>query len=231
MGRACQFPPGASRDTVHLGSYVHVIALHSRHAGVRGQLRAGHGGAAELGPAGASRCMRGMFFSPMVLSMTAAGVLWTFVLDYRLGPAELGAARRSGSTTGRSPGSASPATALIVHHARVGLEVCRLLHGDLLRGAAAHPAEHLRGGDAGRRQRDRSSSSPSPCRCCSQNMLTCVLLAVTGGFAGFDLFFTMTNGRPVRRHRSAGDLDHQAGVRPEPDWLWHGADGDPDAWS
>lgn len=29
--------------------------------------------------------MRGMFFSPMVLSMTAAGVLWAFVLDYRLG--------------------------------------------------------------------------------------------------------------------------------------------------
>jgi raffinose/stachyose/melibiose transport system permease protein len=27
-------------------------------------------------------------------------------------------------------------------------------------------------------------------------MLTCVLLAITGGFAGFDLFFTMTNGGP-----------------------------------
>jgi ABC-type sugar transport system permease subunit len=29
-----------------------------------------------------------------------------------------------------------------------------------------------------------------------QQMLTCVLLAITGGFAGFDLFFTMTNGGP-----------------------------------
>ena len=29
--------------------------------------------------------MRGMFFSPVVLSMSAAGVLWTFVLDYRTG--------------------------------------------------------------------------------------------------------------------------------------------------
>ncbi len=29
--------------------------------------------------------MRGMFFSPIVLSMSAAGVLWTFVLDYRAG--------------------------------------------------------------------------------------------------------------------------------------------------
>jgi ABC-type sugar transport system permease subunit len=29
-----------------------------------------------------------------------------------------------------------------------------------------------------------------------QQTLTCVLLAITGGFAGFDLFFTMTNGGP-----------------------------------
>ena len=29
-----------------------------------------------------------------------------------------------------------------------------------------------------------------------QNMLVAVLLAITGGFAGFDLFFTMTNGGP-----------------------------------
>lgn len=29
-----------------------------------------------------------------------------------------------------------------------------------------------------------------------QNILVCILLAVTGGFAGFDLFFVMTNGGP-----------------------------------
>lgn len=29
-----------------------------------------------------------------------------------------------------------------------------------------------------------------------QNVLVAVLLAVTGGFAGFDLFFTLTNGGP-----------------------------------
>ena len=29
-----------------------------------------------------------------------------------------------------------------------------------------------------------------------QNVIVCILLAVTGGFAGFDLFFTMTNGQP-----------------------------------
>ena len=29
-----------------------------------------------------------------------------------------------------------------------------------------------------------------------QNVLVAVLLAITGGFAGFDLFFTMTNGGP-----------------------------------
>jgi raffinose/stachyose/melibiose transport system permease protein len=27
-------------------------------------------------------------------------------------------------------------------------------------------------------------------------MMTCVLFAITGGFAGFDLFFTLTNGGP-----------------------------------
>ena len=29
-----------------------------------------------------------------------------------------------------------------------------------------------------------------------QNVMVAVLLAITGGFAGFDLFFTMTNGGP-----------------------------------
>jgi ABC-type sugar transport system permease subunit len=29
-----------------------------------------------------------------------------------------------------------------------------------------------------------------------QNVIVCVLIAITGGFAGFDLFFTMTNGGP-----------------------------------
>ena len=38
--------------------------------------------------------MRGMFFSPVVLSMSAAGVLWAFVLDYRIGAVQLDAARR-----------------------------------------------------------------------------------------------------------------------------------------
>ena len=50
----------------------------------------------------------------------------------------------------------------------------------------------------------RRSKAPAPVRLffsitlplLKQNILVCVLLAVTGGFAGFDLFFTMTNGQP-----------------------------------
>ena len=82
--------------------------------------------------------LRGFYFSPVVLSMSAAGVLWAFVLDYRSG---LLNSRAEDDRGGRS------GAALVEpvvdgadrYHGGVGLEIFRLLHGDLLRGAEAHP--------------------------------------------------------------------------------------------
>ena len=212
----------AFADTVHLMSYVHVVLyilgtlVFEVAFGllVAVLLNSDRQGFALL---------RGFFFSPVVLSMTAAGVLWAFVLDYRSGLLNsvlraLGRGR-PGAAVAQPAGDGADR-----HHDRLGLEVFRLLHGDLLCRAAAHPAQHLRGGDArwgraGAAVLLDHAAAAAPERAgrgaARHHRRVCRVRPV----------LHHDQWRAVRRHRSAGDLDHEAGVRPEPAELRHRAHG------
>jgi len=138
--------------------------------------------------------MRGMFFSPMVLSMTAAGVLWAFVLDYRLGLLN-SVLRGVGLDDWAQPWLSQPATALIAimfvsgwrfsgFYMVIFFAALRRIPRSIYEAATLDGATPIK----------QFFTITLPLL--RQQMLTCVLLAVTGGFAGFDLFFTMTNGGP-----------------------------------
>ena len=138
--------------------------------------------------------MRGMFFSPMVLSMTAAGVLWAFVLDYRLGLLN-SVLRGLGLADWALPWLSQSSTALIAIMFVSGWRFAgfyMIIFFAALRRIPRniHEAATLDG--AGPVKQFFTITLPL----LRQQMLTCVLLAITGGFAGFDLFFTMTNGGP-----------------------------------
>lgn len=138
--------------------------------------------------------MRGMFFSPMVLSMTAAGVLWAFVLDYRLGLLN-SVLRWLGLEDWAQPWLSQGETALIAimfvsgwrfagFYMIIFFAALRRIPRSIYEAATLDGASPL--------WQFFTITLPL----LRQQMLTCVLLAVTGGFAGFDLFFTMTNGGP-----------------------------------
>lgn len=183
----------AFRDTVHLWSYVHVVLY------ILGTLlfevtfglvmavllnsdRRGFG------------LMRGLFFTPMILSMTAAGVLWAFVLDFRLGL--LNAVLTSvGLESWTRPWLSESETALVAIMVVSGWRFAgfyMIIFFAALRRIprSVHEAAMLDG--AGPVRRFFTITLPL----LRAQTLTCVLLAVTGGFAGFDLFFTLTNGGP-----------------------------------
>ena len=138
--------------------------------------------------------MRGMFFSPVVLSMAAAGVLWTFVLDYRTGL--LNSTLRSlGLGDWAQPWLSQPETALLFICLVSGWKYAgfyMVIFFAALRRIPRNIYEAARLDGANQVQQLLSITLPM----LKQNIIVCVLLAVTGGFAGFDLFFTMTNGQP-----------------------------------
>jgi ABC-type sugar transport system permease subunit len=183
----------AFRDTVHLWSYVHVtlyilgtLVLEVSFGLVMAVLlnsdRLGFG------------LMRGLFFTPMILSMTAAGVLWTFVLDYRLGL--LNAVLTSvGLADWTRPWLSEPETALIAIMFVSGWRFAgfyMIIFFAALRRIPRTIYEAATLDGAGPVKQFFTITLPL----LRAQMLTCVLLAVTGGFAGFDLFFTLTNGGP-----------------------------------
>lgn len=138
--------------------------------------------------------MRGMFFSPVVLSMAAAGVLWTFVLDYRTGL--LNSTLRSiGLGDWAQPWLSQPETALLFICMVSGWKYAgfyMVIFFAALRRIPRNIYEAARLDGASQVQQLFAITLPM----LKQNIIVCVLLAVTGGFAGFDLFFTMTNGQP-----------------------------------
>jgi ABC-type sugar transport system permease subunit len=138
--------------------------------------------------------LRGLFFSPVVLSMSAAGVLWNFVFDYRTGLVN-SMLKLVGLGDLAQPWLSQPATALVCVMLVSGWKFAgfyMVLFFAALRRIprSLYEAAMLEG--AGPVRRFFSITLPL----LRQNILVCVLLAVTGGFAGFDLFFTMTNGQP-----------------------------------
>ena len=101
----------AFADTTHLMSYVHVVLY------ILGTLvfevALGLGVAVLLNSERRGfSLLRGFYFSPMVLSMSAAGVLWAFVLDYRSGLLN-SLLRAVGAGDLAQPWLSQPATALI----------------------------------------------------------------------------------------------------------------------
>lgn len=138
--------------------------------------------------------MRGLFFSPMVLSMTAAGVLFAFVLDYRLGLLN-SVLRGMGLKDWALPWLSQSSTALVAIMFVSGWKFAgfyMIIFFAALRRIphSIHEAATLDG--SGPLRQFFTITLPL----LRHQMMTCILLAVTGGFAGFDLFFTMTNGGP-----------------------------------
>jgi ABC-type sugar transport system permease subunit len=138
--------------------------------------------------------MRGMFFAPVVLSMSAAGVLWKFVLDYRTGL--LNSSLRSiGLGDWAQPWLAQPETALLFICIVSGWKYAgfyMVIFFAALRRIPRNLYEAAKLDGANGVQQFFAITLPM----LKQNVIVCILLAVTGGFAGFDLFFTMTNGQP-----------------------------------
>jgi len=138
--------------------------------------------------------MRGMFFSPVVLSMSAAGVLWTFVLDYRNGLLN-SVLKGVGLGDWAQPWLAQPETALLFICIVSGWKYAgfyMVIFFAALRRIPQNIYEAARLDGANALHQLWHITLPM----LKQNVIVCVLLAVTGGFAGFDLFFTMTNGQP-----------------------------------
>lgn len=138
--------------------------------------------------------LRGFFFSPVVLSMTAAGVLWAFVLDYRSGLLN-SVLKAIGLTDWTQPWLSQGSTALIAIMIVSGWKYAgfyMVIFFAALRRIPQNIYEAAMIDGAGPFTRFFRITLPL----LRQNVLICVLIAVTGGFAGFDLFFTMTNGGP-----------------------------------
>lgn len=138
--------------------------------------------------------LRALFFSPVVLSMSAAGVLWTFVFDYRTGIINA-SLKNIGLADWAQPWLSQPTTALLCVMLVSGWKFAGLymiLFFAALRRIPRHLYEAARLEGAGVVWSFFNITLPL----LKQNILVAVLLAVTGGFAGFDLFFTMTNGQP-----------------------------------
>lgn len=183
----------AFADTVHLMSYVHVVLY------ILGTLvfEVSFGLAVAVLLNSDRRgfaLMRGFFFSPVVLSMSAAGVLWAFVLDYRSGLLN-SVLRALGAGELAQPWLSQPATALIAIMIVSGWKYAgfyMVIFFAALRRIPRNIYEAATLDGAGPFVQFFQITLPL----LRQNVMVAVLLAVTGGFAGFDLFFTMTNGNP-----------------------------------
>ncbi len=138
--------------------------------------------------------MRGLFFSPMVLSMVAAGLLWTYVYDYRRGLLNEGL-RAAGLGEWAHPWLSDGGTAMLAviivsgwkyagFYMIIFLAALRRIPVSLYEAAMLDGASPL--------QRLWHVTLPL----LRETGVVAVLLCVTGGFAAFDLFFTMTNGGP-----------------------------------
>jgi ABC-type sugar transport system permease subunit len=183
----------AFADIVHLMSYVHVVLY------ILGTLvfEVGFGLAAAVllnSDRKPFSLLRGFFFSPVVLSMTAAGVLWAFVLDYRSGLLN-SVLKTMGLGDLAQPWLSQPGTALFAIMIVSGWKYAgfyMVIFFAALRRIPANIHEAAMIDGAGPFTRFFRITLPL----LRQNILVCVLIAITGGFAGFDLFFTMTNGGP-----------------------------------
>lgn len=183
----------AFRDTIHLASYLHVtlytlgtLVVEVSFGLVLAVLLSSNRPGFSL--------FRVLCFSPVVLSMVAAGLLWTFVYDLRLGLlntllSDLGLA------SWRQAWLANPNTALAAvtivsgwkfagFYMIIFMAALRRIPASLLEAAMLDGANAF--------QRFFRVTVPL----LRETTVVAMLLAITGGLSGFDLFFTMTNGQP-----------------------------------
>jgi raffinose/stachyose/melibiose transport system permease protein len=137
---------------------------------------------------------RVMCFSPVVLSFVAAAILWTFVYDLRFGLLN-GFLKWLGLSSLVQPWLANPNTALAAVTIVSGWKYAGFYMVIYLAALKRIPnslyeAAMLDG--AGVMQRFFNITLPL----LKETTFIALLLAITGGFAGFDLFFAMTNGQP-----------------------------------
>lgn len=137
---------------------------------------------------------RVLCFSPVVLSMVAAGLLWTFVYDLRLGLLNslltdigLGGLRQAWLA---NPNTALIAVTVVSGWKFAGFYMIIFLAALRRIPAALLEAAMLDGANAF--QRFFRVTVPL----LRETTVIAMLLAITGGLSGFDLFFTMTNGQP-----------------------------------
>lgn len=183
----------AFKDSIHLWSYVHVFAYTLGTLVVEvgfGLLMAVLLNAQKPG----FSVFRVLCFSPVVLSMVAAGLLWTFMYDLRFGllnaflrDAGLGQFAQAWLS---NPRTALAAVTLVSGWKFAGfymiifLAALKRIPTNLLEAAMLDGANAV--------QRFFRITLPL----LKETTLIATLLAITGGLSGFDLFFTMTNGQP-----------------------------------
>lgn len=137
---------------------------------------------------------RVMCFSPVVLSMVAAAILWTFVYDYRFGLLN-GFLKTIGLANLVQPwlsnGNTALAAVIIVSGWKyAGFYMVIYLAALKRIPTSLYEAAKLDG--AGMFQQFWKITVPL----LKETTYIALLLAITGGFAGFELFFAMTNGQP-----------------------------------
>ena len=138
--------------------------------------------------------LRVLFFSPVVLSMVAAGLLWSFVYDLRFGLLN-GALDAVGLGALARPWLADPNTALAAIMVVSGWKYAgfyMIIYLAALRRIPESLYEAARLDGAGPLVRFFRITVPL----LRETSIVTILLCVTGGFAAFDLFFAMTNGGP-----------------------------------
>lgn len=138
--------------------------------------------------------LRVLFFSPMVLSMVAAGLLWAFVYDLRFGLLN-GALAAIGLDGLTRPWLSDPRTALAAVTVVSGWKYAgfyMIIYLAALRRIPVTLYEAARLDGAGPVAQFFRITLPL----LRETTVVTVLLCVTGGFAAFDLFFAMTNGGP-----------------------------------
>jgi ABC-type sugar transport system permease subunit len=137
---------------------------------------------------------RVLFFSPVILSMVAAGLLWTFVYDFRFGLLN-GFLKNVGLSAWVTPWLADPKTALWAVTVVSGWKYAgfyMIIYLAALKRIPFNLYEAAILDGAGTFQQFFRITLPL----LRETTIVAVLLAVTGGFAAFDLFFAMTNGQP-----------------------------------
>ncbi len=138
--------------------------------------------------------LRVLFFSPVVLSMVAAGLLWAFVYDLRFGLLN-GALELVGLGALTRPWLADPRTALAAVTIVSGWKYAgfyMIIYLAALRRIPESLYEAARLDGAG----PITSFFRITVPLLRETTIVTVLFCVTGGFAAFDLFFAMTNGGP-----------------------------------